>query len=292
LKGDRHVVSQEEEMGRVANKVALVTGAAQGQGRSHALALAEEGADVIGIDLGRRLEGLPYDTGSQDGLKETGELVRALGQRAEMVAADVRDLPALRSAIGSAVQSLGGLHTVVANAGVGTSPYDADKLPEEEWDRNIGINLTGVWKTCAAAIPHVVESRAGGSIIIISSVAGARGRPRLGHYVAAKHGVIGLMRSLALELGDSNIRVNAILPGTVNTQMLVNDEMLEMFRGDEAGEGGSAEDELARVAQSQNVLPMPWAEPRDISNAVLFLASDESRCITGVSLPVDVGRSL
>jgi (+)-trans-carveol dehydrogenase/(-)-trans-carveol dehydrogenase len=190
---------------------------------------------------------------------------------------------------------LGGLHIVVANAGVGTRPRLATELTEDEWDRMIDINLTGIWKTCSAAVPHMIEAGAGGSIVVISSTAGERARARLSHYVASKHGAIGLMRSLALELGEHGIRVNAVLPGSVNTPMLVNDEILRMFKGRDAQaeeeDEGALREEFERVSASQNVLPIPWAEPRDISNAVLFLVSDEARYITGVSLPVDAGMA-
>src|SRR5215207_851002 len=210
-------------MGRVEGKVAFITGAARGQGRSHALRLAEEGADIIAVDVCRPLETVPYELPTPDDLAETGKLVEDLDRRIVTRQADVRDLSQLQRVVQEGVSELGHIDIVCANAGI-ASLAPALEMEEQVWQEMIDVNLTGVWKTIRAAVPPMVERRQGGSVIITSSVAGLLGFGNLAHYVAAKHGVVGLMRTLAQELAPHMIRVNTINPTTVNTPMVMNNE--------------------------------------------------------------------
>ncbi|MGW6522873.1 mycofactocin-coupled SDR family oxidoreductase [Streptomyces sp. NPDC054962] len=272
--------------GRIEGKIALITGAARGQGRAFAIRLAEEGADIIAADVCEDMPGRNYKGGTSDELAETVRLVRKAGRHAKAVQADVRDYPALKEAIDAGAAELGGLDIVCANAGIGSRQYMAHDIPEEEWQLMLGVNLTGVWHTCKAAVPHVIAGGRGGSVVINSSVTGLRAYANISHYVSAKHAGIGLMRSLAIELGPHDIRVNAILPTQVNTPMIMNRNSWNLFRPDLEE---PTKDDFAAASQRTGVLPRPWVEPEDISNALLFLVSDEARCITGVALPVDNG---
>ena len=273
--------------GRVEGKVAFITGAARGQGRSHAVRLAQEGADIIAVDLAGQVASVPYPMATPEDLDQTVKEVEALDRRIVARQADVRDYAALKSALDEGVAQLGRLDIVCANAGI-ASFGPADELDETTWRDMIDINLTGMWHTCKAAIPHLVEGGRGGSIVITSSDAGLKGFPNLAHYVSAKHGVVGLMRTLALELAPHMIRVNSLHPTSVNTDMIQNAPTYELFAPDLA-EKDRTKERLTERFQAMNALPIPWVEPVDISNAVLFLASDEARYITGVPLPVDAG---
>jgi (+)-trans-carveol dehydrogenase len=273
--------------GRVEGKVAFITGAARGQGRSHAVRLAQEGADIIAVDLCDQVDSVPYQMATPEDLADTVKQVEALDRRIVATQADVRDYGALKSALDEGVAQLGRLDIVCSNAGI-ASFGPADELDETTWRDMIDINLTGMWHTCKAAIPHLVEGGRGGSIVITSSDAGLKGFPNLAHYVSAKHGVVGLMRTLALELAPHMIRVNSLHPTTVNTDMIQNAPTYELFAPDLA-EKDRTKERLTERFQALNALPIPWVEPVDISNAVLFLASDEARYITGVPLPVDAG---
>jgi (+)-trans-carveol dehydrogenase len=271
--------------GRVEGKVAFVTGAARGQGRSHALRLAEEGADVIAVDICKQIDSVPMPMATPDDLAETVRQVEELDRRIVATQADVRDYAGLKQVLDEGVAQLGRLDIVAANAGIGSFGA-ADELPEQTWQDMIDVNLTGVWHTCKAAIPHLKAGGRGGSIVITSSAAGLKGYANLAHYVSAKHGVVGLMRTLAQELAPHMIRVNSIHPTQVDTPMIMNETAFRLFLPDH--EHPTVED-FAPVSQTMNALPIPWVEPVDISNAVLFLASDEGRYITGVTLPVDAG---
>jgi SDR family mycofactocin-dependent oxidoreductase len=276
--------------GRVEGKVAFITGAARGQGRSHAVRLAQEGADIIAVDVCKPVSGtdqIPASTPAD--LAETADLVKGLGRRIVTAEVDVRDFDALKAAVDSGVEQLGCLDIIVANAGIGNGGDTLDKTSEQDWDTMIGINLSGVWKTAKAGIPHVLSGGRGGSIILTSSVGGLKAYPNTGHYIAAKHGVVGLMRAFAVELGQHSIRVNSVHPTNVNTPMFMNDATMKLFRPDL--ENPTKED-FAPVAQFMHVLPVGWVEPVDISNAVLFLASDESRYVTGLPMTVDAGSTL
>jgi (+)-trans-carveol dehydrogenase/(-)-trans-carveol dehydrogenase len=272
--------------GRVAGKVAFITGAARGQGRSHAIRLAQEGADIIAVDLLEDVPGVPYAGPTEADLAETVKQVEALDRRIVATKADVRDYAALKAAVDDGVAQLGRLDIVSANAGIGTSPHRSWEIDDDTWQTMIDINLTGVWRTAKAAIPHLIEGGHGGSIILTSSAAGLMAYPNIAHYVSAKHGVVGLMRTLALELAPYFIRVNSLHPTQVDTAMIQNEATYRLFLPDM--EHPTRED-FAPASQTLNALPIPWVEPVDISNAVLFLASDEGRYLTGVALPVDAG---
>jgi SDR family mycofactocin-dependent oxidoreductase len=271
--------------GRVEGKVAFITGAARGQGRSHAVRLAEEGADIIAVDICSQIATVPAAMATRDDLDETVSLVKALDRRIVAAEADVRDYAQLAGVLADGVEELGRLDIVCANAGIYSLGQLAD-LTEEAWQDTIDVNLTGEWHTCKAAVPHLIAAGQGGSMILISSSIGLRAIANLGHYGSAKHGVVGLMRTLALELAPHSIRVNSIHPGCVDTLMIQNSSMYSLLMPDVEA---PTRDQVAAVYQSLNALPVPWAEPRDISNAVLFLASDEARYVTGVALPVDAG---
>lgn len=275
--------------GRVAGKVAFVSGAARGQGRSHAVRLAQEGADIIAIDVCGPIENLAYPHSTAEDLAETAEQVKQLDRRIVTAQVDVRDYDGLKTALDSGVAELGRLDIIVANAGVGTDGRKLHKIRENVWQDMIDINLTGVWHTVKAGVPHILSGGPGGSIVLTSSVGGRKAYQNTGHYVAAKHGVIGLMRAFAVELGQHMIRVNAVLPTQVSTTMVMNDNTYRLFRPDLADPGP---DDFAPISQMMHTLPIPWVDPIDISNAVLFFASDESRYVTGVSLPVDAGSLL
>jgi SDR family mycofactocin-dependent oxidoreductase len=272
--------------GRVAGKVAFITGAARGQGRSHAIRLAQEGADIIAVDICEDVPGIPYPGATEADLAETVKQVEALDRRIVAVKADVRDYAGLKAALDDGVAQLGRLDIVSANAGIGTAPVPAWEMEESIWQTMIDINLTGVWHTAKAAIPHLIEGGHGGSIIITSSAAGLQAYQNIAHYVSAKHGVVGLMRTLALELAPHFIRVNSLHPTQVDTPMIQNEPTWRLFRPDLEH---PTEADFAPASQAMNALPIPWVDPVDISNAVLFLASDESRYVTGVTLPVDAG---
>jgi SDR family mycofactocin-dependent oxidoreductase len=266
--------------GRVAGKVAFVTGAGRGQGRSHAIRLAEEGADIIAVDILSDYDTVGYGMSTEADLAETVKAVEALDRRIIASKADVRDLGALRQAVDAGVAELGKLDIVCANAGICTVQA-WDEVTPAVWQDTIDTNLTGVWNTLLVSIPHLLAN-GGGSIIATSSTAGIKGLPFLGPYVAAKHGVVGICRSLANELADKSIRVNTVHPTGVDTPMVT-------------GLGGLTTliDKNPNLGPiSMNGLPIEMVEPRDISNAVLFLASDESRYVTGLELTVDAGNTI
>ena len=274
--------------GRVEGKVALITGAARSQGRSHALRLAEEGADVIAVDVCAPVESIRmYPPATEEDLAETVRQVEKLDRRIVATQADVRDTKALRAAVDEGVAQLGRLDIVLANAGVfELSP--SLELSDDAWREMIDINLTGVWNTCKVTMPHLIEGGRGGAIVITSSVAGLKGIPNTVHYTATKHGVVGIMRTLAQELAPHSIRVNSVHPTSVDTVMIQNEKTWGLFQPDNPHPDRES---AAPVFQSINALPVPWVEAVDISNAILFLVSDEARYITGVTLPIDAGSS-
>ena len=275
--------------GRVAGKVAFITGAARGQGRSHAIRLAAEGADIIAIDALADMPGMPYPGATEADMAQTVQAVEALDRRIVAAKADVRDYGQLKAALDAGVAELGHLDIVSANAGIGSSPYRAEDLAEQTWRDMLDVNLTGVWHTAKAAVPHLAAGGRGGSMVLTSSAAGLKAYANIAHYVSAKHGVVGLMRTLALELAPQFIRVNSIHPTQVDTTMIQNEATWRLFRPDLEH---PTEADFAPASQAVNALPIPWVDPVDISNAVLFLASDEARYITGVALPVDAGAVL
>jgi len=275
-------------MGRVEGKVALITGAARGLGQSHAVRLAEEGADIIALDIGAGVGTVDYGLATPEELRETSEKVEALGRRVFARTADVRDYDGLKAAVDAGVDALGRLDIVCANAGI-TSFGTLDELEEQAWRDVMDVNLGGTWHTAKAAIPHLREA-GGGAIIAISSTAGLMGMPGIGHYSASKHGVVGLVRSMALELAPEMIRVNSVNPTNVNTTMMVNELTFERFAPELSKEERTL-DVMKKRFQFANAMPIAWVEPVDVSNAVLWLASDEARYVTGIALPVDAGSS-
>jgi len=272
--------------GRVDGRVAFITGAARGQGRSHAVRLAEEGADIIALDACAAIDSASYPMPTSEDLAETVRLVQALDRRIVAGRVDVRDFEALKQLVDDGVAELGRLDIVVANAGI-ANPTVVDEISQRAWHDMIDINLTGVWNTVKVSLRHLRSGGRGGSIVLTSSVAGLEGDVGHAHYIAAKHGVTGLMRALALELAPDRIRVNSLHPTNVNTGMILNDSMMRLFRPDQ--EHVTIE-EFAAAAEEMQALPIPWVEADDVSNALLFLVSEDGRYITGVALPVDGGR--
>jgi SDR family mycofactocin-dependent oxidoreductase len=274
--------------GRVEGKVAFITGAARSQGRSHALRLAQEGADVIAVDICAPVDSISmYPPATEEDLAETVRQVEALDRRIVATKADVRDPAALRAAVDDGVAQLGRLDIVLANAGV-FELAPALELTDDAWQEMIDINLTGVWNTCRVALPHLVDS-GGGSIVITSSTAGLKGTPNTIHYTAAKHGVIGIMRTLANEFGKQSIRVNTVHPTGVDTVMIQNEKTWGLFTPDDPN---PTREKFTELFETLHPLPVPYFDAVDISNAILFLVSDEARYITGVTLPVDAGYTI
>jgi (+)-trans-carveol dehydrogenase len=274
-------------MGKLDGKVALITGAARGQGRSHALRLAQEGADVIAVDRCADVPTVGYPMATEEDLAETVRQVEALDRRVVSRVADVRDTAALRTAVDEGVAELGRLDIVLANAGI-ASFAPVEDLTDEMWDEMIDINLTGVFKTVRAAVPHLRAHGQGGAIVLTSSTAGIKGLGNLAHYVAAKHGVVGLVKTFANELAPHMIRVNSVHPTAVSTDMIHNRKTYGNFVPDKP-EDEVTQDDVAPLFQGLNAMPIPWVEAVDISNAILWLVSDDARYVTGVQLPIDAG---
>ena len=261
-------------MSGLADKVVVVTGAAKGTGRVHCERFADEGADVVAIDTHANAEDL----------QATAAKVRTRGRRCVIGVADVRDLGGLTAAVDAAAAELGRLDVIVANAGIHSAGAPAWKLTEETWRDTMDVNLTGVWHTVRACLPHVGAT--GGSIVIISSTNGLRGTADSAHYTASKHAVVGLARTLANELGPRGIRVNTVHPGAVATPMVLNDATFKRLRPDLPNPTAA---DAAEVLAARNLLPVPWVEPVDVANAVVFLASSEARYITATQVVVDAG---
>ena len=269
-------------MGKLEGKVAFITGAARGQGRSHALRLAEEGADIIAVDLCAQIDTVPYPMATPEDLDQTVKEVEALDRRIHAQQADVRDRGALQAAYAAGVAELGAVDIVLANAGI--APMSLHPR-EQEWDDVVATNLTGVYNTVEVAIHDMADRGAGGAIVLTSSTAGLHGiggdTPGGLGYTAAKHGVVGLMRAYANNYAKHSIRVNTVHPTGVNTPMVVNDAMQEFLQNDPSMSEAMA-----------NALPVPMIEAVDISNAIAWLVSDDARYVTGVTLPVDAGFSI
>jgi len=265
----------------LTERVALVTGAARGIGRATALSLAEAGASVVVSDVSEPIAGLDYRTGEAVGLKETARLITSSGGKAEAVCADVRRVEELRAAVDAATDRFGRLDILVANAGIASWPTTTWQATETEWQTMIDVTLTGTWNTCRAAIPAILDGGRGGAIVIVSSTAALKPLPTIGHYAAAKAGLVGLMKSLALELAAARIRVNTVHPGGTATDMTEN-EAAETWQSTAPGVAGTLE------------LPMPIhrMEPIDIAHAIRWLCSDEARYVTGTTSVVDAGALL
>jgi SDR family mycofactocin-dependent oxidoreductase len=268
--------------GALNGKVALITGAGRGQGRSHALRFAAEGADIIAVDVCKPIDSVPYPMASSEDLDETVRLVEELDGRIVARQADVRDLDAMTHAVDSGVTELGHLDIVCANAGIVIQHADVTgrDIRAERWRDVIDVNLTGVWHTIKAALPPMIDQDTGGAIVITSSTAGLKGMPFIADYAATKHGVVGLMRTFAQELAPHRIRVNTVHPTGVRTAMVEN-AMTRSFMA-------QISDRAEKVGL-ENLLPVDMVEPVDVSNAVLWLVSDAGRYVTGASIPIDAG---
>ncbi|WP_222266317.1 mycofactocin-coupled SDR family oxidoreductase [Modestobacter marinus] len=268
-------------MSGLTGQVALVTGAARGIGRATALALAEAGAAVVVSDIGRQVEGLTYGTATNEDLTTTVAMIEEAGGRAARALVDVRDHGQLVAAVDLAESTFGGLDVVVANAGVASWPESTWQATPEQWQTMIDVVLTGTWNTCRAAIPAMLRTGRGGSIVMVGSTAAVKPVPTIGHYAAAKNGVIGLMKSLALELAGNSIRVNVVHPGGTGTEMTQN-PAAEHWQATAPGVGGALE------------LPMPVQrmEPLDVAHAIRWLCTDEARYMTGTQMVLDAGATL
>jgi len=271
--------------GKLEGKVAFITGGARGQGRSHAVRLAGEGADIIAIDVPKQIEGLPYEPATGEDLAETVRQVEALGRRIVAAEVDVRDLAASQFAVEAGVAELGRLDIVIANAGI-SAPAPTLDMSEEQWQTMIDINLTGVWKSLKASVPHIIEGGRGGSIVITSSLAAIVVQPNIAHYSAAKGGLIQLSKVLAKELAPQGIRVNTVHPGTVLTPMVLNEPSYRLFRPDLEH---PTQEDFEEVARSMTGLPTSAIDPIDISNAIVYLVSDDGRYVTGTTHVVSAG---
>jgi SDR family mycofactocin-dependent oxidoreductase len=275
-------------MPRLAGKAAFITGAARGQGRSHAVRLAEEGADIIAIDICQTIPTAPGPGPTPEDLADTVKAVKSLGRRALAARIDVRDLAAMTGFVAESVGELGRLDIVLANAGIaGTGP--TLEMDEQVWQTMMDINLTGVWKTLKASVPHVIAGGRGGSVVITSSLAALTANEHTAHYSAAKSGLIGLMRVLARELAPHRIRVNTVHPTTVGTEMILNESTYRHFRPDLDHPTRADFEETARTL---NRMPVPYVEPEDVTNTILYLVSDEGRYVTGSQQLLDAGGSL
>jgi (+)-trans-carveol dehydrogenase len=273
---------------RFEGKVVLITGAARGQGRSHAIAFASEGARIIGVDLCSDLPNAPYPLATEEDLAETVRQVESAGGAMHAAVADVREYRPLREAVKAGIERFGRLDVICANAGT-YAPLPVQFMSADAWAETIDVNLTGVFHTLKAGCRTMVEQNEGGAIVITSSTAGLKGFWGAAAYNAAKHGVIGLMRSAALEFAPNNIRVNCVNPTTVSTPMIVNDVFPTLARHDLEH---PTMDDVAEFLTPQQPLGIPWIEAGDVTAAVLWLCSDEARYVTGITLPIDGGALL
>jgi (+)-trans-carveol dehydrogenase len=271
-------------MGRLEGKVAFITGAGRGQGRAHAIRLAQEGADIVALDILKNVPGLAYSMATTADRDETVAAVESLGRRILFEKADNRDLEALQEVAALGVAEFGSLDIVVANAGAAATGM-VYEMSEDDFTATIDRFLTSTWRTVRAVAPHMITAGRGGSIILISSTSGLVGVAGMAHYVAAKHGVTGLMKACAIELGPFDIRVNAVASSNVNTPMIRNPAVREVWTGDP----DASDDEVVRAMSAMHILNVPWVEPADISHTVAWLASDDARYVTGSTIPVDAG---
>lgn len=272
-------------------RVAFVTGVARGQGRSHAIALAEAGADIIGLDICADLATAPYPMATEDDLHDTAREIEKRGRTAVLQRADTREFDQVQKVVEAGVARLGRLDIVVANAGIFSMGAAVD-LTEKQWRELIDVNLTGTWHTAKAAVPHIRAGGRGGSMVFTASAAEMLPPPGLAHYDASKAGVISLMETMALELAPDWIRVNTVNPTNVDTPMIDNDTVRRAFLPDRPNPTKQDAFEPGSAYIRTNALPVPWVEAVDVTAAVLFLASDAARYITGIALPVDAGFHL
>jgi SDR family mycofactocin-dependent oxidoreductase len=271
-------------MGKLEGRVALISGGARGQGRSHALTLAKEGADVIVFDICKQISSVEIAMARKSDLDETADMVRETGRKVVAMQGDVRDTGSLREVVDAGLKQLGKIDIVVANAGI-LSFGPTEALPDDVWDDMIAVNLTGVYKTVRAALPSMIARKKGGAIVLTSSTAALRPYANHIHYVAAKHGVTGIMRALAHEMAKHQIRVNCVAPAACHTDFIINPTVFQLFTGN----GNISEEEAIPAFKTLNLMDEPWIYPQDVSNAIAWLVSDEARFVTGITLPVDLG---
>jgi SDR family mycofactocin-dependent oxidoreductase len=272
----------------LSGKVVLITGGARGMGRSHAQMLAGEGADIVIADALHQYATAPYQLATAEDLAETERLVKAAGRRCLTVQADVANAAEMKGVVEAALREFGRIDGLVANAGIWTGGVPAWELTDDQWDEMSYVNLRGVWQSCKQVIPQMLD-RGTGSIVLISSMAGMAGMRNFAHYVATKHGVVGLMRALAVELGGRGIRVNAVSPQATKTDLLLNQFSYDLFAGAPFHSNVGTREDLDRGVLGQNLMPVGPIDPSDVSNAILWLLSERARYVTGVALPVDAG---
>ena len=272
-------------MSQLDGKVAFITGLARGQGRSHALTLAKEGADIIGLDLCGEIESTTYPGTTRADLEETERLIKELGRRAVLSQADVRVYGEVESAFKRGIEQLGRVDIIIPNAGIcaGGKTWE---LTTDAWRETIDINLTGAWHAVKAAVPTLISQGQGGSVVFIGSTEALKGAENMSCYAASKHGITGLMTSLSRELGQYNIRVNSVNPTCVDTNMIQNPYVWGLFQPDNPNPTrASVEDSFTRT----HILPVPWMEPVDVSRAILYLVGESGRYITASTLTIDAG---
>ena len=276
-------------MRRLEGRVALISGVARGQGRSHAVHLAREGAMIIGFDLMSDYSTVPFRQARPEDMEETVRMVEAVGGRILTSRADVRERSQIEEVVARGVAEFGPVDTVVANAGIGINSAPFWEVPQDEWRDCIDVNLGGVWNTVSAAVPSMIEGGSGGSIVLTSSAAAMKSAPNLAPYTAAKSGVVGMMGSMANDLAPYRIRVNTVCPTSVATDFLFNDRLYRIFRPDLSE---PTIDDVRPVMASMHPLGEPWIDVDDVSAAVVYLTSDDARSVTGVVLPIDLGLSI
>ncbi|GAB2459459.1 mycofactocin-coupled SDR family oxidoreductase [Jatrophihabitans fulvus] len=276
-----------EQGQRLAGKVAFITGVARGQGRSHAIRLAQEGADIIGVDACADIATVGYEMATAEDMQATVEAVEALDRRIVTSQVDIRDSAGLTKAVDEGVAQLGRLDIVIANAGIAAF-VPVEDMTDEQWDEMIAINLSGQFRSVRPAIPHLKKNSDGGAIVFTSSTAGLKGMANIAHYSAAKHGLVGLAKSMAIELAEHRIRVNTVHPTNVHTRMIHNPFTYRVFFPDRDPSTVTRE-EAGPMLQTLNLIPEPAVDPEDISEAILYLVADSGRYVTGIQLPVDLG---
>lgn len=284
---ERALVRDDIRMPMLAGKVALITGAARGQGRAHALTMALAGADIVAIDIDQQIDTVPYPLATTDNLAETGRLVESTGRHVLCRIADVRRPERLETAVADAMALFGKIDILVANAGIlAIKPFW--QISEAEWSDMIETNLGGAWRVAKAVAPHMIDA-ASGAIVMISSINGLEPGYQYAHYAAAKHGLIGLTKNIALELAPHGIRCNAISPGVIDTPMVNWPAIYDLF----AGKPGGTREDLLKAGRSYHALKGASAlDPQVVADVALWLVSDAAAAVTGTVIPVDAGHLL
>jgi SDR family mycofactocin-dependent oxidoreductase len=271
---------------RFAGQVVLISGGARGQGRSHAEAFAREGADIAICDIAEPIDTVLYDLASKSDLVETAKSVEALGVQCLADVADVRDGAQMNDFVAKTIDKYGRIDVCLANAGIFTASPVVE-MSDQIWQEMIDTNLTGVFNTVRAVLPTMISQR-GGKIVATSSMAGKSGFPNIGHYTAAKWGIIGLIKSVALEVAELGITANVVCPTSVNTAMIQNEAAYRLLL---PGVISQTPEEVEAAFAGQKIIPVPWLEPSDVTDTVLFLCSDGARYITGETISVAAGKS-